>query len=84
MKFYAKYLNAIRTQIVNDLADGTSKLTIDIEDLKQYKIKEIPFLEQQKISADIELKEKKIEKKESEVKKLKEELANSILSFIGK
>lgn len=84
MKFYAKYLNAIRTQIVNDLADGASKLTIDMEDLKKYKIKDFSFQEQQKISADIELKEKKIKEKELEMNKLKDELASSILSFIAK
>jgi len=38
LQFYAHYLNAVRRQIVNDLADGTSKLTIRKDDLAEYKI----------------------------------------------
>lgn len=36
VRFYSMYLNAIRKQIVNELADGTSKLTIPVNDLMNY------------------------------------------------
>lgn len=41
MKFYAKYLNMLREQIVEDLADGAAKPTIKENELKKYKIKSI-------------------------------------------
>lgn len=46
LKFYNWYLEAIRTRLVADLADGTSKLTIDENDLKNYYIEYIPLSEQ--------------------------------------
>ena len=36
VQFYNIYLNAIRKRIVNELADGTSKLTISADDLMNY------------------------------------------------
>jgi type I restriction enzyme M protein len=41
LSFYNHFFNEIRKKIVNDLADGTSKLTIDRNDFKQYYIKYI-------------------------------------------
>ncbi|MGU8578223.1 N-6 DNA methylase [Clostridium perfringens] len=38
LRFYAYYLNSIREDIFSNLADGTSKLTIDLRSLKKYKI----------------------------------------------
>lgn len=46
LKFYNWYLEAIRKQLVADLADGTSKLTIKESDLKAYHIEYIPLNEQ--------------------------------------
>ena len=43
MQFYNSYFSAIRKQLVSDLADGTSKLTISDEDLKEYFIDYIPY-----------------------------------------
>lgn len=43
MQFYNSYFSAIRKQLVSDLADGTSKLTISDEDFKEYFIDYIPY-----------------------------------------
>lgn len=48
MKFYAHFLNSIRDSLRNDLADGTSKLTIKPEDLAKYYIEYIPIEQQDK------------------------------------
>lgn len=47
MQFYNSYFAAIRKQLVSDLADGTSKLTIGDVDLKEYYIDYIPYDKQQ-------------------------------------
>ncbi|WP_101775746.1 N-6 DNA methylase [Pasteurella oralis] len=43
MQFYNIYFSAIRNNIVADLADGTSKLTIDKKIFKEYLIEHIPI-----------------------------------------
>lgn len=43
MEFYNVYLNTIREQIYDDLADGTSKLTLKEPDLKEYYIEYFPI-----------------------------------------
>lgn len=50
--FYNWYLEAIRKQLVADLADGTSKLTIRETDLENYYIEYIPIDEQEKFVTD--------------------------------
>lgn len=42
LKFYNYYFQSIRKHLIEDLADGTSKLTIGISDLKKYYIDYIP------------------------------------------
>ena len=49
LKFYNLYLNAIRKKVVNELADGTSKLTISPKDLMEYYIEYIPIDTQNEI-----------------------------------
>ena len=46
LKFYKYYLESIREQIRADLADGTSKLTINLDDLMEYYIEYIPYNKQ--------------------------------------
>lgn len=46
MEFYNCYFASIRKQIVSDLADGTSKLTISADMFKDYYIDYIPYEEQ--------------------------------------
>ena len=50
--FYSLYLNAIRQSIRNEIADGTSKLTIAVDDLNDYLIEYIPLEVQNKIADD--------------------------------
>ena len=50
--FYTLYLNAIRQNIRNEIADGTSKLTISVDDLNDYLIEYIPIEVQNKIAND--------------------------------
>ena len=50
MLFYSLYLNSLRHTIRNDIADGTSKLTIAEVDLKEYLIEYIPINIQNEIA----------------------------------
>lgn len=43
LQFYNMYFNKIRKKIVNELADGTSKLTINAEELMNYYIEYFPI-----------------------------------------
>ncbi len=52
MKFYTYLLNSIRENIRNDLADGTSKLTIKPKDFANYYVKYIPIEQQNKFYED--------------------------------
>jgi type I restriction enzyme S subunit len=54
--FYSLYLNAIRQYIRNEIADGTSKLTISVDDLNNYLIEYIPLDTQNKIAQEYETK----------------------------
>lgn len=47
LEFYNCYFASIRKQVVSDLADGTSKLTISSDMFKDYYIDYIPYDEQQ-------------------------------------
>lgn len=47
LEFYNCYFASIKKQIVSDLADGTSKLTISPDMFKDYYIDYIPYEEQQ-------------------------------------
>lgn len=75
MLFYSLYLNSIRKIIRNDIADGTSKLTIAENDLKNYLIEYIPITTQNKIANEYR---DKILSMRNELK-LKEEKFNDYL-----
>ena len=78
LEFYNSYFAAIRKQLVSDLADGTSKLVIRSQDLKDYYIEYIDYSKQERfVSSYIRPLEKlrneykeKIEKTESEIRLL--------------
>ena len=67
MLFYSLYLNAMRSTIRNEIADGTSKLTIGEEDLSNYMIEYIPIKIQNQLATEYE----------NSVLKLKEKLCNA-------
>lgn len=54
--FYSLYLNAIKQTVRNEIADGTSKLTIAPDDLANYMIEYIPLDTQEAIAKDYEKK----------------------------
>lgn len=49
LQFYSMYLNAIRKQIVRELADGTAKLTISAKDLMGYYVEYFTVSQQNEI-----------------------------------
>lgn len=53
LKFYNYYFKAIRERLVDDLADGTSKLTISDDDLNDYYIEYIPIDIQDKYEKEV-------------------------------
>ena len=61
------------------MADGTSKLTIDPDELKRYCVKKLTIERQTDIADEIEKKEKLIQKREKELIRLKNELNNLVL-----
>ena len=79
LEFYNLYFSAIREQIVSDLADGTSKLTIDKTALKNYLIEYIP------LSVQNEYVNRHLERYQIAVKKLEEirkEMNMDLLSIL--
>ena len=79
MQFYNNYFNAIRKQLVSDLADGTSKLTIGETDLKEYYINYIPY-EKQKSFVETSLVQ--VENLKRQLKKAEEHLEEHILQLV--
>ena len=76
MEFYNCYFASIRKQIVSDLADGTSKLTISTNAFKEYYIDYIPYDEQVNF---VQTKLKSFLDLEEQYKKAKEKLTNEII-----
>ncbi len=80
MKFYAYFLNTIKERIRNDLADGTSKLTIKPKDLENYYIEYIPKNQQDEFCKNnIEV----YEKLQNNLKETENNLKKSITDICG-
>ena len=79
MQFYNNYFAAIRKQLVSDLADGTSKLTIGDTDLKEYYIDYIPY-DKQKIFVRDSLAE--VNNLRKQLAEAENNLQNHILSLV--
>lgn len=60
LEFYSYYLMAIKKKIAKDLGDGTSKLTISVEDLNEYRIEYFDINIQKELKASLKEKEKKL------------------------
>ena len=75
MQFYQHYFDSKSKQIRNDLADGTSKLTINPDELMEYYIEYIPYEEQVKFYNE---NIKPVEDLEKKLKEAKEKLNNGI------
>lgn len=81
LKFYNCYFASIRKQIVSDLADGTSKLTISPETFMDYYIDYVPYEEQQDF---VRTKLKKYLSLQKKYKKAQEQLSLDILNLTKK
>lgn len=69
--FYSIYLNSIRKQIVRELSDGTSKLTISKRDLLNYYVEYFPIDIQNKIVSSYD----DVAKRQKELEEAKQNLA---------
>lgn len=80
LKFYNWYLEAIRKQLVSDLADGTSKLTIPRDDLlPDYYIEYFPIEEQDRFVKKYIVPYEKLQQKlKLEEENLKKEMSSLI------
>lgn len=81
LQFYNLLLNNLKEKIVDDLADGTSKLTIKKDELLDYYIEYVDINKQNKFVEDYILeKEKLIKNLDSVNKKIENEISNLIES----
>lgn len=78
LEFYNCYFASIKKQIVSDLADGTSKLTISQELFKDYYIDYIPYDEQK---AFVLTKLKDYLKIQEKYRKAQEQLSQEIINL---
>ena len=78
MQFYNCYFESLRKQIVADLADGTSKLTIGKDLFEDYYIDYIPYEEQKEF---VKTKLKAFTKLQEKYKKAHEQLSRDIASL---
>lgn len=79
LQFYNCYFTSIRKQIVSDLSDGTSKLTISPDMFKEYYIDYIPIDEQKKF---IKTKLKSFLTLQDQYKKAQEKLSKDISNIV--
>lgn len=78
LEFYNCYFSSIQKQVVSDLADGTSKLTISLDMFKNYYIDYIPYEEQQNF---VQTKLKSFLALQNKYKKAKEQLSHDIANL---
>ena len=76
VQFYNIYLNAIKKRIVNELADGTSKLTISADDLMNYYVEYFHIDKQNEL---VEYYNKTIIPLQNELNKEKENFNNNLV-----
>ncbi|MGP1474529.1 MAG: N-6 DNA methylase [Treponema sp.] len=74
LEFYSYYLMALKKKIAKDLGDGTSKLTISVDDLNEYRIEYFDIKKQKELKSVLKEKEKKL-------KELKEKLEEESQTF---
>ncbi len=78
LQFYNMYLNAIRKRVANQLADGTSKLTIAPEELMDYYIEYIPIEKQNEMVTRYKKRvaplQRKLKREQAEMERLIKEM----------
>lgn len=78
LEFYNCYFASIRKQIVSDLADGTSKLTISPDMFKDYYVDYVPYSDQK---AFVQTKLKDFLTLQEQFKKAQEQLSQDIANL---
>lgn len=79
LAFYNLYFNALRKKIVNEIADGTSKLTINEKELANYYVEYIP----KSVQDEFVLKYiPKVSMLENQLKMAKTDLNNKLITII--
>ena len=81
MRFYNAYLNHIREEIVDSLADGTSKLTLKNDELEDYYVEYIPINLQNKY---VEENLKRYDKQKEKLRNIEEEIEENLEDIIKK
>jgi type I restriction enzyme M protein len=81
MRFYNAYLNHIREEIVDSLADGTSKLTLKNDELEDYYVEYIPINVQNKY---VEENLKKYDEQKEKLRTIEEEIEENLEEIIRK
>lgn len=79
LQFYNEYFNSIREKVYDDLANGTSKLTIDTNMLSEYYIRYFPIEEQNRFVSR-HLNEYNIQK--ANLERLKKELSDRLKGIL--
>lgn len=78
MLFYSVFLNSVRQRVRNEIADGTSKLTISVEDLDNYLIEYIPIETQNQIADEYK---KKVLSIKNQLNTAEKEIENKIINL---
>ena len=81
MRFYNAYLNHIREEIVDSLADGTSKLTLKNDELEDYYVEYIPINVQNKY---VKENLKKYDEQKEKLRTIEEEIEENLEEIIRK
>ena len=80
MKFFNEYLNYLKDEIIDSLADGTSKLTLRPEELKEYYIEYVPINEQNEfVNAHLE----KFEEQKNILNKMKKNNKSKLVNILN-
>lgn len=83
LQFYSTYFSFMRKKMVRDLADGVSKLTIGIDDFKQYYIDYIKIEKQNEfVKKHIEPFKETQQQLKIEIKKAEENINSNLRSII--
>jgi len=82
LEFYHAYFNAVREQIVGDLAKGVSKLAINKTDFSNYSIDYIPIEKQNKIGLSIADEKKNIAEMKNKIIEAEENIKETIFEVL--
>ncbi len=82
MSFYHAYFNAIREQIVADLAKGVSKLAINKTEFSNYLIDYVSIEKQTDFGNKIVTEQKKISEMQAKIEESEENIKETIFEIL--